>query len=111
MRRARRAAPRLTLLAKKRANLSEIVPRALGFDATSPTTEARAVCLMSFERLPADVVALIVHYEPAPARLLCRALRAIADERAGAVLGVARQHIGAVLPAVSYTHLTLPTKA
>lgn len=55
---------------------------------------------MDFARLPTDVVALIVHYEPAPARLLCRALRAIADERAGAVLGVARQHIGAVLPAL-----------
>ena len=55
---------------------------------------------MSFERLPADVVALIVHYEPAPARLLCRALRAIADERANAVLGVARQNVAAVLPAL-----------
>ena len=55
---------------------------------------------MDFARLPTDVVSIIVHYEPAAARLLCRALRAIADERAGAVLGVARQHIGAVLPAL-----------
>ena len=55
---------------------------------------------MDFQRLPADIVAIIVHLQPAPARLLCRALRAIADERANAVLGVARQHISAVLPAL-----------